>query len=272
MAGGAILSLNSTDIFFTTQGNATGIPFLMVHGWAADQTDWAFQTMFLVLLQLFNVVTMDLRGHGRSTLSPSCPVVMDPVTMADDAAALLKHLGASASNKAIVMGHSLGGTVVTELVHGYPDLILGQVIVDPAYYLAPNVTEELLPALEEDFDSAVITFWENNVTYPADTPDYIKEWHKLRTLGADETTMIEAWVQMSDAQGPSGMDYLRPKKVAGIPRLVLSNTEAGKEVEDAAGIDDAFDTVEVISVGHWIMKVAPERFNQALEKWISTWI
>lgn len=68
------------------------------------------------------------------------------------------------------------------------------------------------------------------------------------------------------------MDYLRPMKIAGIPRLVLSNTEAGKEVEEGAGIDDEFDTVEVISVGHWIMKGAPERFNQAHEKWIWTWI
>ncbi|KAF4888777.1 Non-heme chloroperoxidase [Colletotrichum fructicola] len=260
MAGGAVLSLNSTDIFFTTQGNATGIPVLLIHGWAADQTDWAFQTMFLVLLQLFNVVAMDLRGHGRSALSQSCSLAMDPVTMADDAAALLKHLGVSASNKAIVMGHSLGGTVVTELVHGYPDLIRGQ------------VTEELIPALEEDFDSSVIAFWENEVTYPADTPDYIKEWHKLRTWGADEMAMIAAWIQMSDAQGLSGMDYLRPKKIAGIPRLVFSNTEAGQEVEEGAGVDDDFDTVEVISVGHWIMKVAPERLNQALEKWIWTWM
>ncbi|KAK2774841.1 alpha beta hydrolase fold protein [Colletotrichum kahawae] len=269
---GAVLSLNSTNIFFTTQGNATGIPFLLIHGWAGDQTDWAFQTMFLVLLQLFNVITMDLRAHGRSNLSQSCPLVMDPVTMADDAAALLRHLGASASNKAIVMGHSLGGTVVTELVHGHPDLIRGQVIVDPSYYLTPEVTEELVPALEEHFDSAVISFWENEVTYPPDTPDYIKEWHKLRTWVADETAMIAAWVQMSDAQGLIGADYLRPKKVSGIPRLVLSNTEAGKKVEDAAGIDHEFDTVEVIPVGHWIMKVAPERFNQALEKWIWTWI
>ncbi|KAE9574924.1 hypothetical protein CGMCC3_g9095 [Colletotrichum fructicola] len=227
MAGGAVLSLNSTDIFFTTQGNATGIPVLLIHGWAADQTDWAFQTMFLVLLQLFNVVAMDLRGHGRSALSQSCSLAMDPVTMADDAAALLKHLG---------------------------------------------VTEELIPALEEDFDSSVIAFWENEVTYPADTPDYIKEWHKLRTWGADEMAMIAAWIQMSDAQGLSGMDYLRPKKIAGIPRLVFSNTEAGQEVEEGAGVDDDFDTVEVISVGHWIMKVAPERLNQALEKWIWTWM
>lgn len=181
MAGGAVLSLNSTDIFFTTQGNATGIPSLLIHAWAADQIDWAFQTMFLVLLQLFNVVTMDLRGHGRSTLSQSCSLVMESVTMADDAAALLKHLGVSATNKAIVMGHSLGGTVVTELVHGYPDLIRWQVIVDSSYYLTPEVTEELILALEEGFDSAVIAFWENEVTYPADTPDYIKEWHKLRT-------------------------------------------------------------------------------------------
>ncbi|SPJ90580.1 uncharacterized protein FTOL_13335 [Fusarium torulosum] len=268
MAGGAILPLNGTDLFYTTQGPQTGIPLLLIHGWTCDQTDWVFQTALLALSKVFFVIAMDLRGHGRS-FCLSSTAAFDPVTMAEDGAALLRHLGVGLSNEAIVIGHSLGGLVVTELVAAYPELVQGHVLVDPAYIMTPNTIGALVPALEQNFDSTTVKFF--NSAYTTGTPDYIPEWHKLRAWGADKQTMVAAFKQMGTCLGPSGAEYLKSKKVEGTPRLAVHSTEAGIEVEKEAGIDPKFDKIRLIQVGHWIMQTAPKEFNTLLEDWMKQW-
>jgi pimeloyl-ACP methyl ester carboxylesterase len=268
MAGGAILPLNGTDLFYTTQGPETGIPLLLIHGWTCDQTDWAFQTALLALSRVFFVIAMDLRGHGRS-FCPSSAAAFDPVTMAEDGAALLRHLGVGLSNEAIVIGHSLGGLVVTELVAAYPELVQGHVLLDPAYILTPDIIGALIPALEQNFDSATVKFF--NSAYTKGTPDYIPEWHKLRAWGADKQIMVAAFKQMGTCLGPSGAEYLKSKKVEGTPRLAVHSTEAGIEIEKGAGIDPKFDKIQLIQVGHWIMQTAPKEFNTLVEDWMKQW-
>ena len=268
MDGSAVLPLNGTDLFYTVQGPEHGIPVLLIHGWTCDMTDWAFQIALLLLAQTLRVITMDLRGHGRSFAARNT-TSFDPIAMASDAAALLGHLGVSAEHQAIVMGHSLGGTVVTELVSSYPDLVQGHVVVDPAYTLVPEDVGSLIPALKEDFDTTVAEFF--SAVYTPGTPDFIPQWHKLRSWSADEEIMITVVEQMVEYHGPGGAEFLKTKKVPGVPRLVTVATEAGIVVEKEAGIDDEYDQVELMEVGHWIMQNGHEQFNTVLVNWLKEW-
>jgi pimeloyl-ACP methyl ester carboxylesterase len=267
MRGSGILPLNGTDLSYTVQGPEDGIPVLLIHGWTCDMTDWAFQIAFLLLFQTLRVITLDLRGHGRSFAAPST-TAFDPIAMASDAAALLHHLGVSAERQAIVMGHSLGGSVVTELVSSYPELIRGHVLVDPSYILGPDAAS-LIPALEEDFDGMIADYFV--AAYTPGTPSFIIDWHQLRAWTADEDTMIAVFAQLIEYQGPSGAEFLKTKKVAGIPRLVTMAAPASLEIEEEAGIDEKFDHVELIEVGHWIMQTGSEHFNTVLGNWLKQW-
>jgi pimeloyl-ACP methyl ester carboxylesterase len=98
-------------------------PFFLVHGLASNARTWDGVAARLVA-NGHPVVTVDLRGHGRSS-KPHGPY--DVPTVADDLAVLIERLGAGLP---VVAGQSWGGNVVLELATRHPDAIRGIVCVD----------------------------------------------------------------------------------------------------------------------------------------------
>jgi pimeloyl-ACP methyl ester carboxylesterase len=90
---------------YAVDGN--GPPVLLIHGVGARLENW--EGAAAVLARHFKVIRYDLRGHGKSSKVPG-PYSLD--MFADDAAALLDHLGIA---RAHVAGHSLGGMIAITL-------------------------------------------------------------------------------------------------------------------------------------------------------------
>jgi pimeloyl-ACP methyl ester carboxylesterase len=76
------------------------------------------------------VVAVDLRGHGLSE-KPDDGYDMQSVT--NDVAGLLRVLATQGYVRPVVIGQSLGGNVVVELAHKYPELVRGVVAVDGGF-------------------------------------------------------------------------------------------------------------------------------------------
>jgi pimeloyl-ACP methyl ester carboxylesterase len=102
---------------------ADGVPFVLVHGLASNARTWDGVAARLVGFG-HPAVTVDLRGHGRSS-KPDGPY--DVTTVANDLAALID---AMELERPIVVGQSWGGNVVVELAARRPDAIRGVVCVD----------------------------------------------------------------------------------------------------------------------------------------------
>ncbi|KAI9162665.1 alpha beta hydrolase fold protein [Paramyrothecium foliicola] len=268
MQGGAILPLNGTDIFYTVQGPECGIPILLVHGWSCDMTDWAFQIATLLLAQSLQVITMDLRGHGRTRVH-SNTTAFDAFTLSSDVVALLMHLGVTAKRQAIVVGHSFGGTAVTELVAEFPDLIAGHVVIDPSYYVAPEEIPTLIDIFRPDFDKGYVQFLTR--AYTPDTPHWIPRWHTLRGWGADEQALISIQEQMADTLRPGLAKYLKQKKVPEIPRLVIPTMQSGVDVELEAGLDEDFEQLVLMKGDHWPFQSKSGEFNHIIGNWLKIW-
>jgi pimeloyl-ACP methyl ester carboxylesterase len=98
-------------------------PFLLVHGLASNARVWDGVVAGLVAND-HSAVTVDLRGHGRSS-KPDGPY--DVPSVADDLAVLIERLGIE---RPVVAGQSWGGNVVLELAARRPDAIRGIVCVD----------------------------------------------------------------------------------------------------------------------------------------------
>jgi pimeloyl-ACP methyl ester carboxylesterase len=98
-------------------------PFLLVHGLASNARTWDGVAGRLVA-NGHVAVTVDLRGHGRSS-KPDGPY--DVPTVADDLAMLIERLGMA---RPVVAGQSWGGNVAVELAARHPDAIRGIVCVD----------------------------------------------------------------------------------------------------------------------------------------------
>lgn len=107
---------------YTVEGN--GPPVLLIHGVGARLDNW--DGVAVVLGRNFKVIRYDLRGHGQSSKVPG-PYSLD--LFADDAAALLDHLGIA---RAHVAGHSLGGMIAVTFARKYPQRVDHLAVVSAA--------------------------------------------------------------------------------------------------------------------------------------------
>ena len=105
--------INGIDVHYEVVGE--GEPLLLLAGFTCDHSVWL--PVVGLLSPHRRVVLMDNRGSGRSA-SPDEPYTIRQ--MADDAAALLDHLGVS---RADVAGHSMGGQIAQELALAYPERV-----------------------------------------------------------------------------------------------------------------------------------------------------
>jgi pimeloyl-ACP methyl ester carboxylesterase len=94
---------------------------LLLHGWTAN-ADLNWFPTYGPLSRRFRVIAIDHRGHGRGIRSRRPFSLGD---CADDAAALLRHLGVGS---AIAVGYSMGGPIAQLLWKRHPELVDGLVL------------------------------------------------------------------------------------------------------------------------------------------------
>ncbi|KAH8680688.1 Alpha/Beta hydrolase protein [Xylariales sp. PMI_506] len=266
---GAYFSQNDSRIFYTVEGS--GPPVLLIHGWACDQNDWAFQFPFLLNLG-FCVIGVDLRGHGKSTYHYSSHPQLDPITFATDIAALITHLGFGSENPVILAGHSLGGVIANEIAFRHPELVRGIILVDASHYMTPpqmkHVTQLLKGVDLNAVPQTVTAFWDQVKLHPPGTAAWLRPWQQRRTWAMDPLIIAATFEQMQAHLGESGIEYLTKTKTPGIPRLVTCAAKESAILESEAGVDPNLDLVEVIAKGHCHHIVAPDLFNSVLERWL----
>jgi pimeloyl-ACP methyl ester carboxylesterase len=108
-------------------------PMLLVHGWGCDHTSLAAQIEFFS--KSHRVVSVDLRGHGKSE-APDQDYTM--AVFADDLAWLCQKLGLI---KPIVIGHSMGGSIILELAARYPDLPASIVLLNSFVFMPQAILD-----------------------------------------------------------------------------------------------------------------------------------
>lgn len=94
---------------------------VLLHGWMFS-TDLTWFTCYDELARFARVISADHRGHGRGP-RPTEPFRL--VDVADDVAALLRHLDAT---PAVAVGYSMGGTIAQLLWHRHPDVVSAMVL------------------------------------------------------------------------------------------------------------------------------------------------
>ena len=103
------------DITLHYEVDGSGPPLLLLAGMLSDSATW--MGLLPLLTDSFTVIRPDNRTTGR-TEPKDAPA--DPVLMAQDALALMDHLGHARFHCA---GHSLGGLLTLELASGHPDRV-----------------------------------------------------------------------------------------------------------------------------------------------------
>ena len=110
-------------------------PFVFVHGWTCNHTHFAPQVDHFG--RQHRTVAVDLRGHGASAAPEQDYTISG---FADDVAWLCEQLGVT---RPILVGHSMGGTVVLDVAARYPDLPRAVVMVDAAPIVGSSPSAEM---------------------------------------------------------------------------------------------------------------------------------
>ncbi|NUR72131.1 MAG: alpha/beta fold hydrolase [Hamadaea sp.] len=107
------------------RGPLDGPPVLLVHGNCSSGAFWA--PLVRHLPEDWRIVAPDLRGYGDTETAP-VDATRGLKDFADDLAALLDAL---AMGPAVVVGHSMGGGVATQLLLDHPEKVKALILESP---------------------------------------------------------------------------------------------------------------------------------------------
>jgi len=121
--------IDAGQIFYEEHGSGDP-PLVFVHGLACAHQDWRNQVDCFA--PSHHVVSLDLRGHGRSA---DCTSGFDIVSFGADVAALIAMLELP---PVLLTGHSMGCRVVLECARIAPERIAGLVLIDGSHLAATS--------------------------------------------------------------------------------------------------------------------------------------
>ena len=103
----------------------SGTPIVLIHGMGSASTAW--KPLIPKLSEQFEVITLDLPGHGDTPLSSAQN--MDPNSLGK---LVMKNLQENGINKFHLVGNSLGGWIGLEISADFPESVLSYVGLAPA--------------------------------------------------------------------------------------------------------------------------------------------
>jgi pimeloyl-ACP methyl ester carboxylesterase len=134
------------DIAYLDEGD--GEPILLIHGFASSkEVNWVNPAWVSTLTRAGRrAIALDNRGHGQSSKLYE-PADYHTDKMADDARALLDHLGIG---RADVMGYSMGARITAFLTQRHPERVRSAVLGGLGIHLVDGVglPESISEALE----------------------------------------------------------------------------------------------------------------------------
>jgi len=133
------VEVNGAVIHYDLQGS--GEPLLMLHGFGSCAADWRKTAQELA--KRYRVITIDARGHGRST-NPSGG--FSHPQAAEDLRALMDALGIK---QARAIGFSSGGMTLLQLATKYPERLSKMVVISATTHF-PEQTRAMLRSVTFD--------------------------------------------------------------------------------------------------------------------------
>lgn len=240
-----------------------GLPVLLLHAFPLH--GGMFEEQVRALSRKYRFIIPDLRGFGRSAVGPG-PSEMS--AFADDALALLDHLGISS---AVVGGVSMGGYAATALLQADPGRVSGLVLSDTQMGADDEATkarrEDTARNIEARGMDVLVETLLPKLLAPSATPE-------LRDRVAE---MIRSNPPAGSAAASRGMG-MRPDskgilaRFAGLALLVYGEEDAITPRAKMEQMKDVLSSVELFEIAHAAHLPnleQPSVFNEALDAFLS---
>jgi len=248
------LAVGSLELAVAEAGEG-GRPLLLVHGFGGAKEDFTDFLDDLAALG-WHAVSPDLRGHGGSD-QPAGEEHYDFGLFVDDLVALFAALG---WERAVVLGHSMGGMIVQHLVLDHPEMVEALVLMDTSHAAPDGVDPDLVAmAVQILRDDGLETFLEVSkaVEDPLASPAYQRVLRERPGYEAFcDAKARAASADMRIAMFPkflSQPDRLEALSSVRVPTLVLVGEQDAAFVAHAQRMAKAVPgarLVEIAGAGH----------------------
>lgn len=233
-----------------------GTPFIILHGLFGSLDNWT--THAKKIGEYFRVICVDERNHGHSFWSDEISYDL----MADDLEVLFQQLQLE---KAIVMGHSMGGKTAMRFAQKYPNRIEKMIVVDMGVKSYPPHHQTILAGLNAVNLAAIHSRKEAETILSSYVPDFSVQQFLLKNLYWAEKERL-AWrmnLSVLEQSMPEILTSL-PEIENFSPTLFLRGEKSNYITEeDYSELSNYFPDSEFVMIpnaGHWVHAEAPEAF------------
>jgi pimeloyl-ACP methyl ester carboxylesterase len=254
-------SKDGTPISYEIYG--VGEPTLVfVHGWSCDARYWRAQLSHFT--KNHRVVLIDLAGHGHSGSTRSQYTMK---SFGEDVQAVTEATG---SRRVILIGHSMGGSVIAEAARLMPNRVIGLIGIDTLenieYPMTREALDQMIAPLTKDFRTGSRQFVKPMIL-PSTDPQ-LREWILSDMSAAAPAVALSAMNEMMSQyitkEAAAIFDEIRIPVITVNGDLWPINYEANRRHMFS------FNAIVLKDADHFLMMDRKEEFNRALEKAIDT--
>jgi pimeloyl-ACP methyl ester carboxylesterase len=246
------ISVGGVPIHYEVNGDGT-IALVFVHGWSCDRNYWEGQVSHFA--QQYKVVTIDLAGHGDSGLDRKAWTM---AAFGEDVVAVISELGLE---QVVLIGHSMGASVIIEAARRMPDLVIGLVAADAFKDVEQTRTEEQIAEALEPFRANFANTTRKMVhgMFPADADATLVEQVVTDISAVLPEVGIGALQEFrrNDRNLRAGLQEIKGPMVAINSDFKPTNIEGAQRY----GIEISL----MSGVGHFVMIEDAETFNRLLD-------
>lgn len=238
-----------------------GQPLVLIHGLFGSADNWG--SIAKHFAQHFQVISIDLRNHGRSPHSES-------QTYADMADDLLEFCDSFGLEEIYLLGHSLGGKVAMQFATQYPERVSKLIVVDMAMRAYPDEHTQLMDAMQAVDLSQMQSRSEVDKALSLSIPNLMVRQFLL-------TNLVKAGEQLQWRINLPALKRNYANFIAAIavnfekPSLFIRGERSHYVNEsDVTEIKQRFPQAEIINLPteHWVHAEQPQLFIQTIEKFL----
>ena len=251
------VSSDSVRIAYNVYG-AGKTSLIFIHGWSCDSRYWKNQTN--VFSKDYQVITIDIAGHGNSSLSRTNYTML---SFAEDIKAVIDKENI---NRAILVGHSMGGSIIAEASRLMPKKIISIIGVDTYQNVEEKLSQEAFDEMIEPFENNFMDAAQGFVLsmFPIETDKKLVNWVKEDMSSAPRDVALDAFRsyigQYINGEASLVFEKINIPIVSINARLWQTNPEANRKHMKN------YKLFYIEETGHFPMLEKPEKFNTLLKE------
>jgi 3-oxoadipate enol-lactonase len=251
------MKIHGVNLYYEQAGAGQKV-LLLIHGNVASSRWW--DHIFAPLAERYKVVRVDLRGCGRSEGDGGAGNNVKQYSA--DLRALLKALG---HEKAVLVGHSMGGAIAMDMAVNEPDLVEAMVLINSAPAEGIVTPEERKPLIEQMIrDRNLMKMALAAVVPTAATGEFFEKLVDDAMVAAP--TMVPNYTSLGEA------DYREQLAGADLRTLIvygqLDSLITQDMMERTQAVIPGSELVLYEGVGHSPCVEAPERLLQDIVRFV----